>query len=162
MEIGEIIPNHLGIDGEGRMVTASGDYAHTPLIIYFYPKDNTPGCTAESCALRDGYQRLQELGYQAQPAIPAPDRCHRRSLRGVWRMADEKNVWTRIYGSCTHDLHHGCGSFYNPHHQQSQHQTGRRTDSRNPRQITTRVSPSRITTIKKSVLEIENGFFYRC
>lgn len=64
MEIGEIIPKHLGIDGEGRMVTASGDYAHTPLIIYFYPKDNTPGCTAESCALRDGYQRLQELGYQ--------------------------------------------------------------------------------------------------
>ena len=38
MEIGEYIPNHLGVDENGRMVTASGDYAHTPLIVYFYPK----------------------------------------------------------------------------------------------------------------------------
>lgn len=64
METGEIIPDMLGTDGEGRMVTASGDYANTPLIIYFYPKDNTPGCTAEACALRDGYKRLRDLGYQ--------------------------------------------------------------------------------------------------
>lgn len=64
MEIGEYIPNHLGIDEEGRLVTASGDYPHQPLIIYFYPKDNTPGCTAEACALRDGYHELTELGYQ--------------------------------------------------------------------------------------------------
>lgn len=64
MEIGEYIPNNLGLDEQERMVTASGDYPHTPLIIYFYPKDNTPGCTAEACALRDGYSRLRELGYQ--------------------------------------------------------------------------------------------------
>lgn len=64
METGEIIPDMLGTDGEGRMVTASVDYANTPLIIYFYPKDNTPGCTAEACALRDGYKRLRDLGYQ--------------------------------------------------------------------------------------------------
>ena len=63
MEIGEYIPNHLGIDEEGRMVTASGDYAHQPLIIYFYPKDNTPGCTAEACSLRDGYEQLKKMGY---------------------------------------------------------------------------------------------------
>lgn len=64
MNIGDFIPDQLGIDAEGHKVTASGDYANQPLIIYFYPKDNTPGCTAESCALRDGYRRLQELGYQ--------------------------------------------------------------------------------------------------
>lgn len=64
METGELIPNQLGIDEEGRLVTASGDYPNQPLIIYFYPKDNTPGCTAEACALRDGYQKLRELGYQ--------------------------------------------------------------------------------------------------
>lgn len=64
MEIGEYIPNEMGINEEGNLVTASGDYAHQPLIIYFYPKDNTPGCTAESCSLRDGYAQLKELGYQ--------------------------------------------------------------------------------------------------
>lgn len=63
MEIGEIIPDQLGIDSEGRLVTANGDFPHQPLIIYFYPKDNTPGCTAEACSLRDGYQALREMGY---------------------------------------------------------------------------------------------------
>ena len=64
MEIGEYIPNNLGIDGEGRLVNAAADYAHTPLIIYFYPKDNPPGCTAEACSLRDGYARLRQMGYE--------------------------------------------------------------------------------------------------
>lgn len=63
MEIGEYIPNELGINEEGNLVTASGDFPHQPLIIYFYPKDNTPGCTAESCSLRDGYAELRKRGY---------------------------------------------------------------------------------------------------
>lgn len=64
MEIGEYIPDQLGIDQDGRLVNANADYPRQPLIIYFYPKDNTPGCTAEACALRDGYQKLKDLGYQ--------------------------------------------------------------------------------------------------
>ncbi len=63
MQIGEIIPDTLGIDADGRLVTANGDYAHTPLIVYFYPKDNTPGCTAEACSIRDGFAELREKGY---------------------------------------------------------------------------------------------------
>lgn len=63
MQIGEIILNTLGIDADGRLVTANGDYPHTPLIIYFYPKDNTPGCTAEACSIRDGFAELCEKGY---------------------------------------------------------------------------------------------------
>ena len=63
MQIGEIIPDTLGIDADGRLVTANGDYPHTPLIVYFYPKDNTPGCTAEACSIRDGYAELRRRGY---------------------------------------------------------------------------------------------------
>ncbi|MDE6282854.1 MAG: peroxiredoxin [Muribaculaceae bacterium] len=59
-----MIPNELGINEQGNLVTASGDFAHKPMIIYFYPKDNTPGCTAEACSLRDGYQKLRNMGYQ--------------------------------------------------------------------------------------------------
>ena len=62
MEIGEKIPEILGTDAEGRTVKAS-DFAGKPLIIYFYPKDNTPGCTAEACSIRDGYDQLTSLGY---------------------------------------------------------------------------------------------------
>ncbi len=62
METGEKIPEVLGLDAEGREIKAS-DFAGKPLIIYFYPKDNTPGCTAEACSIRDGYRSLTALGY---------------------------------------------------------------------------------------------------
>lgn len=63
MEIGQQIPDLLGYDAEGCGVKAS-DFPGKPLIIYFYPKDNTPGCTAEACSLRDGHAALRELGYE--------------------------------------------------------------------------------------------------
>lgn len=62
MEIGDKIPEKLGQNSDGREVMAS-DFAGKPLIIYFYPKDNTPGCTAEACSIRDGYAELRNLGY---------------------------------------------------------------------------------------------------
>ena len=62
METGEKIPPILGVDAEGRTVKAS-DFEGRPLIIYFYPKDNTPGCTAEACSIRDDYEQLTARGY---------------------------------------------------------------------------------------------------
>ena len=62
MEIGDKIPEYLGTDAEGRRIT-SDMFAGKPLIIYFYPKDNTPGCTAEACSIRDGYQSLVSKGF---------------------------------------------------------------------------------------------------
>ncbi|MFG6380816.1 MAG: thioredoxin-dependent thiol peroxidase [Muribaculum sp.] len=63
METGEKIPEVLGLNVDGQEVKAS-DFAGKPLIIYFYPKDNTPGCTAEACSIRDGYGELKALGYE--------------------------------------------------------------------------------------------------
>ena len=62
MKIGDKIPEVLGVDHQGREHRAS-DYAGQKLIIYFYPKDNTPGCTAEACSLSDGYGALRKAGY---------------------------------------------------------------------------------------------------
>lgn len=62
MEIGDKIPEILGLDSEGREVRST-DLAGKPLIIYFYPKDNTPGCTAEACSLRDYNSDLADKGY---------------------------------------------------------------------------------------------------
>ena len=63
MKIGDKIPEILGINAEGAEVKAS-DFAGKKLAIYFYPMDNTPGCTAEACSLRDGYAELRAAGFE--------------------------------------------------------------------------------------------------
>lgn len=62
MEIGDKIPDVLGIDADGKEIKAA-DYAGKKLVIYFYPKDNTSGCTAEACSLAAGYGELEAAGY---------------------------------------------------------------------------------------------------
>ena len=49
METGEYIPELLGTDEAGRELRRD-DFAGRPFVLYFYPKDNTPGCTAEACS----------------------------------------------------------------------------------------------------------------
>ena len=63
IKTGDTIPTLLGVNAQGQEVKST-DFAGKPLIIYFYPKDNTPGCTAEACSLRDGYDSLRNLGYE--------------------------------------------------------------------------------------------------
>lgn len=62
IEVGQQLPEVLGFDKDGHEVHAN-DFAGRPLVIYFYPKDNTPGCTAEACSIRDNYEALHAKGY---------------------------------------------------------------------------------------------------
>ena len=62
MEIGDKAPEILGKDENGNEIRLS-DFKGKKLVLYFYPKDSTPGCTAEACDLRDNYERFLALGY---------------------------------------------------------------------------------------------------
>ena len=62
MNIGDRAPEVMGKDENGREIRLS-DYKGRKLVLYFYPKDNTSGCTAEACSLRDHYDSLQGAGY---------------------------------------------------------------------------------------------------
>lgn len=63
LQAGTAAPNFKGKLQDGSEVSL-GDYKGKKLIIYFYPKDMTPGCTTESCNLRDNYSALQSKGFE--------------------------------------------------------------------------------------------------
>lgn len=62
LQAGDKAPDFLGLDEDGNEIKVS-DYKGKRLVVYFYPKDNTPGCTAEACSLRDGLSDLLAAGY---------------------------------------------------------------------------------------------------
>ena len=63
MKVGDKAPEILGHDEQGREIKLS-DFAGKKLVLYFYPKDMTPGCTTEACNLRDNYSSLRKQGYE--------------------------------------------------------------------------------------------------
>ena len=62
MNIGDKAPEILGINEKGEEIRLS-DYQGQKVVLYFYPKDSTPGCTAQACNLRDHYAELRQAGY---------------------------------------------------------------------------------------------------
>ena len=63
LKIGDKAPNFEGVDQQGNNIS-SKDFAGKKTVIYFYPKDNTPGCTAQACSIRDNYDSLLNSGIQ--------------------------------------------------------------------------------------------------
>jgi peroxiredoxin Q/BCP len=59
---GDKVPDFTARDQDGNLISLS-DFKGKKLIIFFYPRANTPGCTAEVCNLRDNYEALQQAGY---------------------------------------------------------------------------------------------------
>lgn len=76
LKIGDKAPDFKAVDGDGLTVALS-DYKGKKLVIYFYPKDNTPGCTAEACDLRDNYHRFQAAGYEILGVSKDSEKSHR-------------------------------------------------------------------------------------
>ncbi|MDR0825135.1 MAG: thioredoxin-dependent thiol peroxidase [Prevotella sp.] len=79
LNIGDKIPDILGTDQDGKEVKAA-DYAGSKLVLYFYPKDNTPGCTAEACSFRDNFSLLRKAGYQVIGVSVDNENSHRKFI----------------------------------------------------------------------------------
>lgn len=62
IKIGDTIPAFTAKDTNGTDFNSQNIIGKKPLVIYFYPKDNTPGCTAEACSFRDQYEDFKDLG----------------------------------------------------------------------------------------------------
>ncbi|MBU2973384.1 thioredoxin-dependent thiol peroxidase [Zobellia sp. B3R18] len=63
LQVGDKVPDFSAKDQDGNTIKLS-DYKGKKLIVFFYPKASTPGCTAEACNLRDNYEELQSQGYE--------------------------------------------------------------------------------------------------
>ena len=75
LKIGENAPNFSGLNQKGDIISLSY-YKNKSLILYFYPKDNTPGCTAESCNLSENYSDLLDKGFEVLGVSPDSQISH--------------------------------------------------------------------------------------
>jgi peroxiredoxin Q/BCP len=62
LKTGDKIPNFSAKDNNGNDFDSDSIIGKKPVVIYFYPKDNTPGCTAQACSFRDQYEDFKDLG----------------------------------------------------------------------------------------------------
>jgi peroxiredoxin Q/BCP len=73
---GSKAPMFEGIDQDGKVVKLT-DFTGKKLVLYFYPKDNTPGCTSEACNLRDNYDSLLAQGFAVIGVSPDTEKSHK-------------------------------------------------------------------------------------
>lgn len=79
MEIGQKLPEILGKDQEGKEIKLS-DFKGKKLVLYIYPKDNTPGCTSEACNLRDNYDSMLAKGYAVVGVSIQDEKSHKKFI----------------------------------------------------------------------------------
>jgi len=98
---GDVAPEFSGLNQNGEQISLSG-FKGKKLILYFYPKDNTPGCTAESCNLNDNYQLWLSKGYEVVGVSPDSVASHKKFANkfkfGFNLIADPEKIILQDYG----------------------------------------------------------------
>lgn len=110
VKVGDKAPDFQLNDQDGKLVSLR-DFHGKKLVIYFYPKDDTPGCTAQSCNLRDNKDRLMEAGYHILGVSVDDEKSHQKFIKKFSlnfplladtekKMVNDYGVWTEksMYG----------------------------------------------------------------
>ena len=79
LKVGDKAPIILGLNQNGKEVKLS-EFAGKKIVLYFYPKDSTPGCTAQACSLRDNYNELQTAGYEVIGVSSDSESSHQKFI----------------------------------------------------------------------------------
>ncbi len=115
LKVGDKAPNFSGMDQNGETITLE-QYKGKKVILYFYPKDNTPGCTAEACNLRDNYDDLINKGLDVIGVSPDSEASHtkfidkhqlpfrlisdpEKVILNLYNAWGEKKLYGRVYDS---------------------------------------------------------------
>ena len=79
MKVGDKPRDYLGTDQDGKEIRLS-DYKGKKVVLYFYPKDSTPGCTSEACNLRDNYELMLKRGYVVIGVSIQDEKSHKKFI----------------------------------------------------------------------------------
>ncbi len=98
---GDVVPDFSAKDEQGNVISLS-DFKGKKLIVFFYPKASTPGCTAEACNLRDNYKVLKEQGYELL-GVSADSEKRQANFKNKYEfpfplLADEDKVVINTFG----------------------------------------------------------------
>lgn len=98
---GDTVPNFTAKDQDGNTINLS-DYSGKKLIVFFYPRASTPGCTAEACNLRDNYEALQDEGFELL-GVSADSQKRQQNFKDKYDfpfplLADEDHIVLNTFG----------------------------------------------------------------
>tara|TARA_A100000171_G_C2134033_1_gene148753 strand:- start:1919 stop:2368 length:450 start_codon:yes stop_codon:yes gene_type:complete len=101
LKVGDKVPTFSAKDENGNIINLS-DYKDKKLIVFFYPKASTPGCTAEACDLRDNYAELKAEGYELL-GVSADSQKRQLNFKNKYQfpfplLADEDHTVINIFG----------------------------------------------------------------
>lgn len=80
LQVGEKAPFFKVKDQDGKIISLD-DFKGKKLVLFFYPKDDTPGCTAEACNLRDNYSELKKKGYSILGISANDEKSHQKFIK---------------------------------------------------------------------------------
>jgi len=121
LEEGNVAPDFTACDQEGQPVSLSG-FRNREVILYFYPKDDTPGCTKQACSFRDSFSKIKRSGITVLGVSPDSvishhkfvvkyelpftlfERSESRRVRSLWSLAGEELYGAKVYGCRAYDL----------------------------------------------------------
>jgi len=101
LKIGDKVPAFELSDQHGKLFKSETVIGKKPAVVYFYPKDETPGCTAEACSFRDSYEEFQALGAEvigiSSDSIASHKRFAQRHRLPFILLADSKRKVQRLF-----------------------------------------------------------------
>jgi len=103
IKVGDKAPDFEVNDQDGKKVKLS-DFKGKKVVLYFYPRDNTPGCTAEACNLRDNYQDLQNSGYEILGVSTDSETSHQKFI-------EKQNLPFSLLADTQKDIHEKYGTW---------------------------------------------------
>jgi len=102
LKVGDKIPNFKALDSKGNDFESTSVIGQKPVVIYFYPKDDTPGCTAEACSFRDQYEDFKDFGAEiigiSSDSVTSHEKFSSKYKLPFLLLSDEKKVLRKLFG----------------------------------------------------------------